>query len=936
MKTCVDLILFNILFVVVISSFSCKKEEEKTMMVRNDSISDVSYRTAKATATIIDPGEGIEKYGHCWSTNAESITIDTENKTENGAVNTPGSYSSILTNLSPGESYYVRAYVLNGKVVVYGNDIMPFTTLSMDKPVVTTGTVTNITASSAKVSANLDSIGAGALLVIQHGHCWSSGTLTPTIENDYLSALGSRDTTGSYESELVGLSAGTLYYVRAYATNEAETAYGETLSFSTDQSSSMPTVITADISSVTATSAESGGDVTSDEGVTVTACGVCWSTSKNPTLSDSYTTDGSDTGSFTSNITGLSPNTTYYVRAYATNNTGTAYGNQVSFTTSIDLPTVITTSISSITEISAQSGGTVTSDGGASVIAYGVCWSTSVSPTLSDNYTTDGSGTGQFISYLTGLSPGTTYYVRAYATNNAGTAYGEAYNFETDQSYSKPTVITAAISSITSISAESGGNVTSDGGATVTAYGICWSTSENPTLSDSYTTDGSGTGQFISILDGLSPNTTYYIRAYAINSAGIAYGNELVLTTNIISWQKSLGGSSSEYAYSIQQTTDGGYIIAGFSGSNDGDVTGNQGFLDYWIVKLTSTGDIDWQKSLGGNSDDRANSIQQTTDGGYIIAGYSGSNDGDVTGNHGMNDCWIVKLTSEGVIDWQKSLGGSNKDQANSIQQTTDGGYIIAGFSGSNDGDVTGNHGSYDYWVVKLTSTGDIEWEKSLGGSDIDQANSIQQTTDGSYIIAGFSYSNDGDVSGNHGGADYWIVKLTSTGDIDWQMSLGGSGNDLAKSVQKTVTSGNYIIAGYSNSNDGDVSGNHGERDYWIVLLISETTIYWQKSLGGSGNDFAQAIQQTTEGGFIIAGYSDSNDGDISGNNGDEDAWIVKLTIQSEMEWQKSLGGLYPDGAYSIQQTTDGGYIIAGYSNSNDGDVSGNHGVYDCWVLKIY
>ncbi|MFA7616312.1 MAG: T9SS type A sorting domain-containing protein [Weeksellaceae bacterium] len=402
-----------------------------------------------------------------------------------------------------------------------------------------------------------------------------------------------------------------------------------------------------------------------------------------------------------------------------------------------------------------------------------------------------------------------------------------------------------------------------------------------------------------------------------------------------IEWQESLGGTEDEDRASIQQTTDGGYIVIGGSASNDGDVTGNHGSRDYWIVKLDSTGGIQWQKSLGGSGLDSANSIQQTTDGGYIVAGGSTSNNGDVTGNHGDIDFWIVKLNSVGNIQWQKSLGGSDWDYAHSIQQTADGGYIVAGDSRSNDGDVTGNHGDGDYWIVKLDSTGNIQWQKSLGGSGWDSATFIQQTTDGGYIVAGGSASNDGDVSGNHGETDYWIVKLDNTGDIDWQKSLGGSGEDGAHSIRQT-TDGGYIVAGYSWSNDGDVTNNQGNRDYWIVKLDSIGNIDWQKSLGGSGNENAFSAQQTTDGGYIVAGISNSDDGDVSDNHGLSDYWVVKLNNTGNIEWQKSLGGSGNDYAYSGQQTTDGGYILAGISNSNDGDVTGNHGGYDYWVVKLF
>ena len=176
---------------------------------------------------------------------------------------------------------------------------------------------------------------------------------------------------------------------------------------------------------------------------------------------------------------------------------------------------------------------------------------------------------------------------------------------------------------------------------------------------------------------------------------------------------------------------------------------------------------IQWQKCLGGTGYEEAHSIQQSTDGGYIVEGYSKSNDGDVSGHHGplvRRDYWVVKTDQSGTIEWQKSLGGSDSDEANSIQQTTDGGYIVAGFSSSTDGDITGTHGGMDYWLVKLDSVGNLQWQKSFGGTGDDRAYFIQQSSDGGYVVAGYSGSNDGDATGNHGGMDYWLVKLDSMG----------------------------------------------------------------------------------------------------------------------------------------------------------------------------
>ncbi len=290
-----------------------------------------------------------------------------------------------------------------------------------------------------------------------------------------------------------------------------------------------PTVTTASVTGITKTTATCGGDVTSEGGTTVTARGVCWSTSANPTTADSTTSDGTGSGTFVSNITGLSPTTTYHVRAYATNAIGTSYGGDTTFITII-APTVTTVSVTSITSTTASSGGNVTDDGGDSVTARGVCWGTSVNPSLADSHTTDGSDTGSFTSSLTSLTPGTLYHVRAYATNSVGTSYGGDSTFTT---LTTPTVTTAGITLVDPTTASGGGNVTSDGGDSVTVRGVCWGTSANPTTADSHTTDGSDTGSFTSSLTSLTPGTLYHVRAYATNSVGTSYGGDSTFTTSI-------------------------------------------------------------------------------------------------------------------------------------------------------------------------------------------------------------------------------------------------------------------------------------------------------------------------------------------------------------------------------------------------------------------
>jgi hypothetical protein len=403
-----------------------------------------------------------------------------------------------------------------------------------------------------------------------------------------------------------------------------------------------------------------------------------------------------------------------------------------------------------------------------------------------------------------------------------------------------------------------------------------------------------------------------------------------------LEWQKALGGSNSDYAYDIAQTSEGSYIVVGETSSNDGNVSGNHGSADAWAVKLNFSGAVEWQTCLGGSSGDWAYSVQTTDGGGCILAGATSSNDGNVSGNHGSADAWVVKLNFSGAVEWQRCLGGSGWDEARSIKQTSDGGYIVAGTTNSNDGNVSGNHGSADIWVVKLNSSGSIEWQKCLGGSGWDEGWSIQQTNDKGYVVAGSTNSNDGDVSGNHGSSDFWVVKLDLTGAIQWQKCLGGSSDDETRSIKQS-SDGGYIVAGTTNSNEGNVSGSHGGSDFWVVKLDSAGVIQWQKCLGGSDLEEACSIMQTVDGGYIVSGTTNSNDGNVSGNHGMLESWVVKLDPVGSIQWQKCLGGSSDEDARSIRQTVDSGFIIAGSTQSSDGDVLGYHleSGGDIWVVKI-
>ena len=516
------------LFLVLIGLFlvSCNPKEP---VVKTQAVSEIAATSAIGGGDVVEDGRAdVTERGVCWSI-VENPTIADAHTSDGAGL---GSFVSNITGLEPNTTYYLRAYATNSEGTSYGDQVNFMTLEEMiELATVKTSLVTSITSTTAVAGGDVTA--DGGTEVTAKGVCWSTSQ-EPTIEGEHTENGAG---TGEFTAELSGLEQNTTYYVRAYATNKEGTAYGEEVSFTTLQENVVvkPMVTTLEIAGLSQTTAVAGGNVTSDGGAEVTARGVCWSTSQEPTVEGEHTTDGAGTGEYQSNLSGLTANTTYYVRAYATNIEGTAYGEEISFTTLeehiVVEPTVVTVSVSEVTETTAVTGGNVTSDGGGEVSARGVCWSTSQEPTVEGSHTTDGIGTGEFVSNLTDLNDNTTYYVRAYATNEQGTSYGEQMSFTTVKHIDLPEVTTVEPTEIATTSAKTGGNVTSDGGGEITAKGVCWSTSQNPTLSDSFSTDGIGLGEYLSIINGLTINTTYYVRAYATNEAGTAYGEEFSFTT---------------------------------------------------------------------------------------------------------------------------------------------------------------------------------------------------------------------------------------------------------------------------------------------------------------------------------------------------------------------------------------------------------------------
>ena len=431
-----------------------------------------------------------------------------------------------------------------------------------------------------------------------------------------------------------------------------------------------------------------------------------------------------------------------------------------------------------------------------------------------------------------------------------------------------------------------------------------------------------------------------------------------VAQTGSLLWQKCYGGSGADSARSVARTSDGGFMVAGVTYSNDGNVTGNHNpsgnFSDVWVIKLDPSGTLLWQKAYGGSNVDEANSIFATSDGGAVITGWTESNDGDVTGLHGaagsFADVWVLKIDSTGGIEWQKALGGSKNDYGQSVKQTTDGGFIVAGITYSNDNDVSGNHdttgATQDVWVVKLDQSGTLQWQKCYGGSKADEAHWVDETLDRGYILTGETYSNDGNVTNNFDPTgvypDYWLLKLNANGALVWQKCMGGTNYDQAYAVVQTTDSG-YVMSGITKSNDWNVSNNHdvshATYDEWIVKANPLGNMEWQFCYGGSKNDFARGIRQTHTGNLIVTGSVNSYNGDVTNQHDNtgatQDLWTLELNANGFKQWENCFGGTGNDAGFDVAEAEDDNFVEVGNTASTDGNVSGNHGSDDFWVIKV-
>lgn len=408
-----------------------------------------------------------------------------------------------------------------------------------------------------------------------------------------------------------------------------------------------------------------------------------------------------------------------------------------------------------------------------------------------------------------------------------------------------------------------------------------------------------------------------------------------------IQWQKGMAGSQQDATTETILTTDGGYISIGDAYSTDLDFATSHGNGDGWVTKYDVNGITQWSKILGGSSLDNLLSITQTSDGGYIVVGRTHSNDGDVSGFHthiNTTDGWVVKLNSSGVIQWQKCLGGTGSDLCRSVLATANGGCIIAGSTTSLDGDVSTNHGTgntSDYWVVNLDANGTIIWEKIYGGSAEDQTFSISKTSDGGYAVAGMAMSSDGDVT-VHSGASFafncWIIKINATGVLQWNTSFLLSSH-AAPSCIKETTNHDFIISGRSG-----MAGSLSTFDALVIKLDSAGTLQWYKTFGGSLQDDFYSVIELSNSNYLLAGTTSSSNGDITNYlGGMSDCWLMKIDATGNIIWQKTFGGSGDDGLSNVQKTNDNSYIASGFSGSIDNDVTTNLNTSsdNPWIIKF-
>lgn len=402
-----------------------------------------------------------------------------------------------------------------------------------------------------------------------------------------------------------------------------------------------------------------------------------------------------------------------------------------------------------------------------------------------------------------------------------------------------------------------------------------------------------------------------------------------------IEWQHTYGGSQDDIGPVVIQTSDNGLLTAGSTQSDDIDISGSHGYYDIWAVKTDASGNIAWQKCYGGSQGEFINYALQSIDGNYFLLGSSQSSDGDLTLNKGYADVWILKISPSGDIIWQKTYGGSSNEEGNYMLETSDGHLWVIGKTESSDGDITTNQGLTDLWLLNLDSDGSLIQQKTFGGTHDDYGVSISETDSSQFIIAGYSYSDDGDITSHYlttEKCDYVALKINSSADLVWVKNYGGNENDNLTGMLNAYDG--FLLYGISDSDNGDITGSHGLLDGWMIKINSNGLVLWQKSVGGSNNDYISKIVQCTDAYLYAAGTTYSSDGDIILNKGEADCWLLKLDPSGPLQWSTTFGGAFTEYASSLVLFNDANAVMAASTYSSDGDITNNNGLFDYWIIK--
>jgi hypothetical protein len=410
-----------------------------------------------------------------------------------------------------------------------------------------------------------------------------------------------------------------------------------------------------------------------------------------------------------------------------------------------------------------------------------------------------------------------------------------------------------------------------------------------------------------------------------------------------MAWQDVFGGTNEDRCHTMQPTSDNGFIVVGRTWSNNFDLADVEFLRQALLVKYDGNGNRQWHKTYGGSSTDHSFYTEQLPDGNYLMALESQSSDGDVPENNGNQDFVWLKIDPQGEIVDEIVYGASLHDHPSCMRRTSTGNFIMVGGTLSNDGIITGHHGSseyFDIWVVMLDSAGGWLWGKQIGGSLMDFSDWVQETADGNFLITGETHSNDGDFPEHNGSTDYsdlFVIKMDPAGNILWTRTMGGDKDEIGEVIALTPDGG-FVIAGNSASNNGDISNPHGGYDAWLVKCDAEGNIEWEQTYGGTDADYGHYVITTDDGGYAMACESGSNDDDLSSNKGGTDHWFVKLDSDGNIQWQASYGGSGDDAANAIIQYSENAFIVGGTAHSDDGDPETHHGAAengDVWVYKL-